>query len=113
MRTQAEQKASIKIVEDVASQEVEREDNFQSLADKLLQHIAANIDLLATNATSCKDITVAIKNLRDIKGVKSELDMQEQIERINKLRREAQSDDGDKDKKVIVTIAGGDDSWQK
>ena len=113
LRTQAEQKASIKIVEDVASQEVEREDNFQSLADKLLQHIAANIDLLATNATSCKDITVAIKNLRDIKGVKSELDMQEQIERINKLRREAQSDDGDKDKKVIVTIAGGDDSWQK
>lgn len=113
LRTQAEQKASMKIVETVASQDVEREDNFQSLADKLLQHISANIDLLATNATSCKDLSVAIKNLRDIKGVKSDLDMQEQIERINKLRRDAQIGEDDKDKKVIVTIAGGDDSWQK
>ena len=113
LRTQAEQKASTKIVEIVASQDAEREDNFQSLADKLLQHISANIDLLATNATSCKDITVAIKNLRDIKGLKSELDMQEQIARIEKLKKDAQSDDEDKDKKVIVTIAGGDDSWQK
>ena len=113
LRTQAEQKASIRIVESVASQDAKREDNFQSLADKLLQHIAANIDILATNATSCKDITVAIKNLRDIKGVKSELDMQEQIERINKLRRDAQIGEDDKDKMVIVTIAGGDDSWQK
>lgn len=113
LRTQAEQKASIKIVEAVASQDAEHEDNFQSLADKLLQHIALNIDILATNATSCKDITVAIKNLRDIKGVKSELDLQEQIARIDKLRKDAQQEVDDKDKKVIVTIAGGDDSWQK
>ena len=109
LRTQAEQKASIKIVEAVASQGAEREDNFQSLADKLLQHISANIDLLATNATSCKDLSVAIKNLRDIKGVKSELDMQEQIERINKLRREAQQDAETAD--VTITIEGGDSSW--
>jgi hypothetical protein len=103
LRTQAEQKASIKIVESVASQDAEYEDNFQSLADKLLQHIAANIDLLATNATSCKDITVAIKNLRDIKGVKSELDMQEQIARIEKLKREAQGDDDDGEIEVVIT----------
>ena len=109
LRTQAEQKASIKIVEEVASQEVEREDNFQSLADKLLRHIAANIDLLATNATSCKDITVAIKNLRDIKGVKSELDLQEQIARIEKLRKDAQQESETAD--VTITIEGGDSSW--
>ena len=103
LRTQAEQKASLKIVESVASQDAEHEDNFQSLADKLLQHIAANLDLLATNATSCKDITVAIKNLRDIKGVKSELDMQEQIARIEKLKREAQGDDDDGEIEVVIT----------
>lgn len=109
LRTQAEQKASIKIVEAVASQDAEHEDNFQSLADKLLQHIAANIDLLATNATSCKDITVAIKNLRDIKGVKSELDMQEQIARIEKLRKDAQQEE--ETAEVTITIEGGDSSW--
>lgn len=93
LRTQAEQKSSIKIVESVASREAKREDEFQSLADKLLQHISANIDILATNATSCKDITVAMKNLRDIKGYKSDLDMQEQIARIEKLRKDATKDD--------------------
>ena len=112
LRTQAEQKASIKIVESVASQGVEREDNFQSLADTLLQHIAANITMLATNATSCKDITVAIKNLRDIKGVKSELDLQEQIARIEKLKKDAQEDDN-KDTTVIVQFEDDISKWSK
>ena len=109
LRTQAEQKASTKIVEIVASQDAEREDNFQSLADTLLQHIAANITILATTATSCKDITVALKNLRDIKGLKSELDMQEQIARIEKLRKDAQQETETAD--VTITIEGGDSSW--
>ena len=109
LRTQAEQKASTKIVEIVASQDAEREDNFQSLADTLLQHIAANITILATTATSCKDITVALKNLRDIKGLKSELDMQEQIARIEKLRKAAQQETETAD--VTITIEGGDSSW--
>ena len=93
LRTQAEQKSSTKIVESVASQEAKRVDAIQSIADKLLQHITDNIDILATNATSCKDITVAIKNLRDIKGYKSDLDMQEQIARIEKLRKDATKDE--------------------
>lgn len=105
LRTQAEQKSSTKIVESVASQEAKRVDAFQSIADKLLQHITDNIDILATNATSCKDITVAIKNLRDIKGMKSELDMQEQIARIEKLRKDAEGDTTDKEIKVTI---GGD-----
>lgn len=113
LRNETRKKTEVKMSEAVANKEAKREDAFQSIADKLLQHITDNIDILASNATSCKDITVAIKNLRDIKGLKSELDMQEQIERINKLRRDAQIGEDDKDKKVIVTIAGGDDSWQK
>lgn len=111
LRTQAEQKASIKIVESVASQDAEHEDNFQSLADTLLQHIAANITVLATNATSCKDLSVAIKNLRDIKGVKSDLDVQEQIARIEKLRKDAKEDDnGTTDIKVTFGTEG-DVKW--
>lgn len=103
LRTQAEQKISTKIVEKVASQEAKRVDAFQNLADKLLQHIADNIDLLASNATSVKDITVAIKNLREIKGVKHEIDLKEQEARIAKLQKDAMAEDKqDNEIKVIM-----------
>lgn len=103
LRTQAEQKLSTKIVEKVASQEAKRVDAFQNLADKLLQHITDNIDLLASNATSVKDITVAIKNLREIKGVKHEIDLKEQEARIAKLMKDAMADDKqDNEIKVIM-----------
>ena len=105
LRKETGKKADAILSESVASQEAKRVDAFQSIADKLLQHITDNIDILATNATSCKDITVAIKNLRDIKGMKSELDMQEQIARIEKLRRDAEGDTTDKEIKVTI---GGD-----
>lgn len=105
LRTQAEQKLSTKIVEKVASQEAKRMDAFQNLADKLLQHIADNIDLLASNATSVKDITVAIKNLREIKGVKHEIDLKEQEARIAKLQKDAMADDK-QDNEIKVIIEG-------
>ena len=105
LRKETGKKADAKLSESVASREAKRVDAFQSIADKLLQHITENIDILASNATSCKDITVAIKNLRDIKGYKSELDMQEQLARIEKLRKDVEGDGADKEIKVTI---GGD-----
>lgn len=102
-------KAEEKITESIASSEASREDKFQSLADKLLEHIAVNIDILATNASSCKDITVAMKNLRDIKGFKSELDIREQEAKIALL--EKQSESKTVDNSIKVTIEGGEESW--
>ena len=112
LRNETRKKTDVKMSEAVAKKEAKREDAFQSLADKLLQHITDNIDILASNATSCKDITVAIKNLRDIKGLKSELDMQEQIARIEKLRKDAQEDDN-KDTTVIVQFEDDISKWSK
>ena len=102
-------KAEEKITESIASSEASREDKFQSLADKLLEHIAVNIDILATNASSCKDITVAMKNLRDIKGFKPELDIREQEAKIALL--EKQSEAKTVDNIIKVTIEGGEESW--
>lgn len=102
LRNETRKKTEVKMSESVATQEAKREDAFQTLADKLLIHITNNIDVLASSATSCKDITVALKNLRDIKGLKSELDMQEQIARIEKLRKDAESDDSSANRDVTV-----------
>ena len=58
-----------------------------------------------------KAVTDALKNLKEVQMLRSELDMQEQEARIANLRRQAEADD-DKDAVVKITIEGGDDEWQ-
>lgn len=48
-------------------------------------------------AVDLKDVTTALKNLRDLKGIKSEADMKEQQARIEALRARAGIKDGDED----------------
>lgn len=58
-----------------------------------------------------RHLTAALKDLKEIQMLKSELDRQEQKARIANLQKQA---DREKDavKEVTVTIAGGDPSWQ-
>ena len=58
-----------------------------------------------------KAVTDALKNLKEVQMLRSELDMQEQEARIANLRRQAEADD-DKDAVVKITIEGGDEEWQ-
>ena len=107
LRTQAEQKASMKIVDSVASQETKRVEDIQTVADLLLQKIKEGVEngTLIIDTQSIRHITSSLKDLRDIKGYKSELDMQEQMARIEKLRKDAEGDGADKEIKVTI---GGD-----
>ena len=57
---------------------------------------------LIVDTQSIRHITSSLKDLRDIKGYKSELDMQEQIARIEKLRRDVEADDRNNDVKVTI-----------
>ena len=109
LRNETRKKTEVKMSESVANKEAKREDAFQSVADRLLNHIADNIDLLATNATSFKDITVALKNLRDIKGLKSECDIREQEAKIALLEKQGSTQIVDSS--IKVTIEGGEESW--
>ena len=59
-----------------------------------------------------RQITAALKDLKEIQMIKSELDRREQEARIASLEKQTQKDD-DREKTVIVTIAGGEGSWQK
>lgn len=105
LRKQTEKKTSTKIVESVASQEAKRVDGIQTLADLLLEKIkdGVNDGTLIVDSQSIRQITASIKDLRDIKGMKSELDMQEQMARIEKLRKEATIENESKDIKVIIS----------
>ena len=104
LRNKAGAKTDTKIVESVASQEAKRVDGIQTLADLLLDKIKQGVEsgYLITDAQSIRQVTASVKDLRDIKGMKSELDMQEQMARIDKLRKEAQIENESKDIRVVI-----------
>jgi hypothetical protein len=91
----------------VASREAKRVDGIETVADMLLQKILEGVKdgSLIVDTQSIRHITSSLKDLRDIKGYKSDLDMQEQIARIEKLRKDAEGDTTDKEIKVTI---GGD-----
>ena len=93
-----------KIVESVASQEARRVDGIQTVADMLLEKIKEGVadGSLIIDSQSIRQITASIKDLREIKGYKSELDMQEQLARIEKLRKDAQTEEESNDIRVVI-----------
>ena len=58
-----------------------------------------------------KQITGALKDIKDIQNIKAPLDVEEQRARIAKLKKEAQEED--KTSEIVVKIEGGEDSWQE
>ena len=107
LRKKTSRKADEKIVESVASREAKRVDGIQTVADMLLEKIKEGVadGTLIVDSQSIRQITASIKDLRDIKGYKSELDMEEQMARIEKLRKDVEGDGADKEIKVTI---GGD-----
>lgn len=104
LRKMSSRKSDEKIVESVASQEANRVNGIQTVADMLLEKIKEGVEdgSLITDSQSIRQITASIKDLREIKGYKSELDMQEQLARIEKLRKDAQTEEESKDIRVVI-----------
>lgn len=107
LRKETSKKADIKLADSVASQEAKRVDGIQTVADMLLDKIKEGVadGTLVVDSQSIRQIVASIKDLRDIKGYKSDLDMQEQMARIEKLRKDVEGDGADKEIKVTI---GGD-----
>ena len=105
LRSRAGAERDTKIVESIANQEAKRVDGVQTVADMLLDKIKEGVadGSLIIDAQSIRQITASIKDLRDVRGMKTELDMQEQIARIEKLRQEAQTEEQSRDIKVIIS----------
>ena len=83
-----------KTIEKISEQEAKRAAKIHSVADKLLQKIEAVVD--SGNVCTEKGIralTAAVKDLKEIQGVKSDLDKQEQKARIATLEKQANKDD--------------------
>ena len=85
------------------------------LAGKVAEQIDSFIneyDLAALIAVGIKpkDITGAIRDLKDVLDIKSEADIKEQDARIKNLQRQANAAD-DSAKAIEITVKGYDDEW--
>lgn len=70
-------------------------------------------DEVRVNPNMMKQLLGAVKDIKDILNIKSELDLREQKARIDNLEKQVKASDEDTEKVVTVKIAGGDESWAK
>ena len=88
------------------------DDAADALLDRVLEYMAMS-DGMMVNTQALKHLSGVLKDIKEVKGFKSDVDLREQEARIAKLRREAEREEDDHNKTVVVTIAGGDESWRK
>lgn len=106
LRKQTGAKFDTKLTDSVARQEAKRADGINRVADKLLRKIEDFIDngdadgLIVTRGF--RDLTGALKDLKDVRGTKSQLEIREQLARITKLEKDMQ--EADKENKVVVVF---------
>ena len=112
LRTQARAKADTKIIDAISDMESERAVNIIDVANKLLGKISELMDEVPLDTQSMKHLTSALKDLKEIKGFKSDADMREQEARIRNLEKQAEADDKT-DNEIKVIIEGSLDNYSK
>ena len=96
-----------KTVAAVESAQVNRAKKMQNVADKLLLKIEELVDRPEPlNEKAIRSLTAAVKDLKEIQSIKSELDEQEQRARIANLEKQA---DKESDNKEPIQVIIGDD----
>lgn len=114
LKSQAKAKSETKIVNSIASDIANNSIKLNNVADKLLDKITELIEQngeILLNTQCLKHITSALKDIKDVKGVKSEADMREQEARIDKLRKDAEAEQGNTS--VTVNFNSGIDEYSE
>ena len=108
-RKQYANKTQAKTLDKISQQEANRAAKIQTVADKLLNKIEAIVDAAEPEdipAKAIRALTAAVKDLKEIQGVKSALDEREQKARIASLEKQADKENDSKE--PIQVIIGGD-----
>lgn len=111
LRKKSRRKEEEKIIDSVSSKNAKKAVDLFDIADLLADKVR-EIAETVSDPDSIKKLTSAIKDIRDIKGIKSDADMREQEARIAKLRKEAE-DDAPEDREVNVTFMGDIEQYSK
>ena len=112
LREQASNKSVTKLVESIGEQNGTYKVSINEVADKLLTKIINLLDVSEfVDSQVIKQCTSALKDIKDIKGLKSEIDLREQEARIDKLRKDAMEEQSETS--VTVKFEGDIEKWSK
>ena len=113
MRSQAYAMAGTKSIEQAAEAAATYDSRIYATADKLLDKVSESIEAIdSTDTGSMRQIAAILRDLQDIKGMRSELMRREAEARIAKLRREAEREErGDAETVIEVRMAGDVETW--
>ena len=107
-RKQYANETQSKTLAKISQQEANRAAKIHSVADKLLEKIEAMVESgRPLDTKGIRALTAAVKDLKEIQSVRSDLDRQEQEARIANLRKQADKDNNQAPEAVTV-IMGAD-----
>lgn len=109
MRNNVGTKRDSKIIEKISDEQSKKAVNLNDIADILADRIKALAEK-AEDADTIKKLTSAAKDIRDIKGIKTDADLREQEARIRKLEQETKEQ---RDTRVIVQFEEDMTRWSK
>ena len=117
LKAQVQHDTDTKIVNAESDKQAERMKRLLSVSDKLLEAVETAVDKfqaeeLILEKSALKSLASAIKDIKEIQNIKSQLDIEEQKARIANLRKQAEADT-DKDINVEVSFEGPLDDYSK
>jgi hypothetical protein len=112
LRNKTRAKTDTKMSERISDDGAEKTVNIISVADKLLGKISDLMDTITLDTQSMKHLTSALKDLKEIKGFKSDADTREQEARIRNLEKLAQAEEKDSNE-IKVVIEGNLEGYSK
>lgn len=113
LRGQVRDKTASKTVENVASNNAKVDTSVQDAAIALINQISAGVrKTSAADYKALKSYSSALRDLKDILDLRSDLDVQEQMARIAKLRAEVERTTADENTEITVTLGSLED-WAR
>ena len=104
LKAQAQHNADTKLVETIGDDKGTHSVKINDVADKLLDKILSLVSGEGLGTQGLKHLTSALKDIKEIKGIKSDIDLREQNARIDKLRKEIESDNVDDSKPCGIVL---------
>ena len=112
-RQQQADKTLTKMLTADTKKKVDRASRLMTVADKLLRKVEQAVDdEQPMSAGAIKNLSDALKNIRETQMIRSEQDIREQEARISKLQKEAQKEDNAKEP-IRVIIGDGLSEYSK
>ena len=112
LKEKARYKADTKFADLMGEKQANRSAKILDVADMLLDKITNTLNAMdVVDSQSIKHFTSALKDIKDIKGYKSELDLKEQSARIAKLEKEAQAENNNHTEVNITFGTDEEKAW--